>query len=162
MAWIIADIKDKFVSLSDISLIGSILERKLDEKHSDNSINLNFDNVYKNSVYTNWNSILGLLKYLEYRNTKIDIVLFTGHAGNGHRAPTRSIAKKIAEKSTKNIIIIDILSLFSASIANINDKAWVFLSRYNFGQEFWSKFIRGEINPKKTGFDIAPVFKILY
>lgn len=162
MAWIRADITDKFVSLSDITLVGDILERKLDEKYSDNSINLNFDNVYKNSVYTNWNSILGLLKYLEYRNTKIDIVLFTGHAGNGHRAPTRAIAKNLTEKTDKNIIIIDILALFSNLVANSNDKIWVVLSRFNLGQEFWCKFIRGKIDPEKVGFDIAPVFKILY
>lgn len=164
MAWIRADITDKFSSIiqEDIFLFEKMISRKLDEKQRDSNIELNFDQVYKNSIYTNWKSILGLLKYLKFKKEKIDTVLFTGHAGNGHRAPTRALAKKLIGKSEKNVIILDVLSLFSKNISKLNDKAWVTLSRSNIGQQVWNKFVRGEINPEKSGIDIAPLFKILY
>lgn len=164
MAWIRADVTNKFTRLNvnNISTIEKMLDRKLYESEITSNINLNFDEVYNNSIYTSYESILGLLKYLDYYNLKVDTVLFTGHAGNGHRAPTRAIAKKIIEKTDKNVIIIDLLSLFSKNIAKVNDKAWVLLSRSKPGQLIWNKFVRGEINPEKTGFDIAPLFRILY
>ena len=139
-----------------------MLNRKLNKNEKTANINLNFDEVYENSIYTSYESILGLLKYLDYYDLKVDIVLFTGHAGNGHRAPTRAIAKKLVEKTDKNVIIIDILALFSKFIANFNDKAWVMMSRSKPGQIIWNKVIRGEINPEKSGFDISPIFKVLY
>lgn len=164
MAWIRADVTNKFskMNVKNISSLESILNRKFYENESTANIDLDFDKVYTNSIYTSYDSILGLLKYLDYYNLKIDTILFTGHAGNGHRAPTRAIAKKLIEKSDKNVIIIDILSLFSKFIAKGNDKAWVLMSRSKPGQVFWNKVIRGEINPEKTGIDISPVFKILY
>ncbi len=164
MAWIRADVTNKFsrISVNEISTFEDILNRHLNKGEATSNINLNFDEVYNNSIYTSYESILGLLKYLKYYNQKVDIVLFTGHAGNGHRAPTRAVAKKITEKTDKNIIIIDILSLFSNVIAKCNDKAWVLMSRSKPGQFIWNKLIRGEINPEKSAFDIAPLFKILY
>ena len=164
MAWIRADVTNKFTSInvSNVSSIERMLNRKLNKNEKTANINLNFDEVYENSIYTSYESILGLLKYLDYYDLKVDIVLFTGHAGNGHRAPTRAIAKKLVEKTDKNVIIIDILALFSKFIANFNDKAWVMMSRSKPGQIIWNKVIRGEINPEKTGFDIAPIFKVLY
>lgn len=164
MAWIRADITDKFseLALHNINILDKMMSRNLDQKNQNSDINLNFDEVYNKSIYTNWKSVIGLLKYLELRNITIDVVLFTGHAGNGHRAPTRAIAKKLVENTDKNVIILDVLSLFSTLGAKLNDKSWVLLSRYKSGQEIWNKFVRGEINPEKTGFDIAPLFKIIY
>lgn len=164
MAWIRADVTNKFTSInvSNVSSIERMLNRKLNKNEKTANINLNFDEVYENSIYTSYESILGLLKYLDYYDLKVDIVLFTGHAGNGHRAPTRAIAKKLVEKTDKNVIIIDILALFSKFIANFNDKAWVMMSRSKPGQIIWNKVIRGEINPEKSGFDISPIFKVLY
>ena len=164
MAWIRADVTNKFksINVNNVSSIERMLNRKLNKNEMTSNINLNFDDVYENSIYTSYESILGLLKYLDYYNLKVDIVLFTGHAGNGHRAPTRAIAKKLVEKTDKNVIIIDLLALFSKFIAKFNDKAWVMMSRSKPGQMIWNKVIRGEINPEKSGFDISPVFKILY
>lgn len=164
MAWLRADVTNKFTKLNinNISTIEKMLNRNLYESENTSNINLNFDEVYNNSIYTSYESILGLLKYLSYYNLKVDIVLFTGHAGNGHRAPTRAIAKKLIQKTDRNVIIIDILSLFSKKIAKINDKAWVLMSRSKPGQFVWNKVIRGETNPEKTGINIAPLFKILY
>ena len=99
MAWIRADVTNKFTSInvSNVSSIERMLNRKLNKNEKTANINLNFDEVYENSIYTSYESILGLLKYLDYYDLKVDIVLFTGHAGNGHRAPTRAIAKKLVE-----------------------------------------------------------------
>lgn len=164
MAWIRADITNKFKDLSqnDISTLEGMLKRDFKQKDQKASIDLNFDDVYNNSIYTSWNSILGLLKYLKYYNLDIDVVLFTGHAGNGHRAPTRAIARKLIQSTQKNVIIIDPLALLSKNIAHINDKAWVILSRYELGQEFWNKFVRGEVKANGTGVDISPIFKLIY
>ena len=164
MSWIRADVTNKFknINVSNVSSIERMLNRKLNKNEKTANINLNFDDVYENSIYTSYESILGLLKYLDYYNLKVDIVLFTGHAGNGHRAPTRAIAKKIVERTNKNVIIIDILALFSKFISKFNDKAWVMMSRSKPGQIIWNKVIRGEINPEKSGFDISPIFKVLY
>lgn len=164
MAWIRADITNKFTRLSkkNVSVIEEILDRKLYEKESTSNINLNFDEVYENSVYTSYEAILGLFKYLDYYNLKVDCVLFTGHAGNGHRAPTRAIAKKIIEKTNKNVIIIDILAIFSKTVAKINDKSWVLMSRSKPGQIFWNNVIRGQISTEKSSLNIAPLFKVLY
>ncbi|MDD3304022.1 MAG: hypothetical protein PHP54_03805 [Clostridia bacterium] len=164
MAWIRPDVTDKFSELSrkGISILDFALNRDLGAKEKTANINLNFDVVYNNSVYTTWESIEGLKKFLLHRKLTIDAILFTGHAGNGHRAPTRAIVKKFIEKSDKNVIIIDILSLFSKNIANFNDKAWVRLSQTSRGQDIWNDFIRGEIDIENSGFDIAPLFRVLY
>lgn len=164
MGWIRPDITKNFINieLSNMLSLSQILERSPKECSKDTSFELNFDEVYTNSVYTSWNSILGLLKYIKYYDINIDLVLLTGHAGNGHRAPTRAIAKKTVQKSDSNIVIIDLLSLLSSSIAKINDKAWVTLSRSEFGQEFWNKFVRGEVDPEKNANDISALFKLLY
>lgn len=164
MAWIRADVTDRFskMNVKNVSNIETILKRKFCQSETTSNIDLDFDKVYTNSIYTSYESILGLLKYIDYYDLKIDTILFTGHAGNGHRAPTRSIAKKLIEKSDKNVVIIDILSLFSKFISKGNDKAWVMMSRSKPGQVFWNKVIRGEINPKKRGIDISPIFKVLY
>lgn len=164
MAWIRADITNKFAHLDveNVMQIESILKRQLYDKEATANINLDFDEVYNNSIYTSYESILGLLKFMKLYNVSVDCILFTGHAGNGHRAPTRAIAKKLTEKTEKNVIIVDILSLFSSTVAKLNDKAWVTLSRSKLGQNIWNKVVRGEIDPEKTGFDIAPIFKILY
>lgn len=164
MAWIRADMTKKFenVNFDNIETVDVMLGRHLNKPNVNLNIDLDFDRVYSNSVYTSYNSLLGLCKYIDYYNLKIDTILFTGHAGNGHRAPTRAIARKIAEKSDRNVILIDILTIFSEFVAKINDGAWVSLSRSNIGQWIWKNLVRGEINPEKSGFDIAPVFKILY
>ena len=164
MAWIRADITNKFshLDVENVMQIESILKRQLYDKEATANINLDFDEVYNNSIYTSYESILGLLKFMKLYNVSVDCILFTGHAGNGHRAPTRAIAKKLTEKTEKNVIIVDILSLFSSTVAKLNDKAWVTLSRSKLGQNIWNKVVRGEIDPEKTGFDIAPIFKILY
>lgn len=164
MGWIRPDNTKDFINVepSNMFSLAQILGRRPEESSKNLGFELNFDEVYTNSVYTSWNSILGLLKYLKYYDISIDIVLLTGHAGNGHRAPTRAIAKKIIQKSDCNIVIIDLLSLLSGSVAKINDKAWVTLSRSEFGQEFWNKFVRGEVDPEKNANDISALFKLLY
>ena len=103
MAWIRADVTNRFsrMNVKNISNLESILNRKFCESETTSNINLNFDKVYTNSIYTSYESILGLLKYLDYYKKKVDTVLFTGHAGNGHRAPTRAIPKKVIEKTNK-------------------------------------------------------------
>lgn len=164
MAWIRADITNKFADFNaeNLSLIELIFNRNSDDKETTSNIDLDFNTVYTNSVYTSYESILGLLKFMKFYNLSVDCIIFTGRAGNGHRAPARAIAKKLTEKTEKNVIILDILSLFSSTLAKLNDKAWVTLSRSKLGQNIWNKVVRGEIDPEKTGFDIAPIFKILY
>lgn len=95
MAWIRADITNKFAHLDveNVMQIESILKRQLYDKEATANINLDFDEVYNNSIYTSYESILGLLKFMKLYNVSVDCILFTGHAGNGHRAPTRAIAK---------------------------------------------------------------------
>ena len=164
MAWIRPDMTRKFnnVSTENLKVVDQMLDRHLHTQNPDLNLNLKFDDVYTNSVYTSYKDLLGLCKYIDYYNLKIDTILFTGHAGNGHRAPTRAIAKKLISKTNKHVIVIDILTIYSEFIAKINDGAWVSLSRHAFGQWIWKNVVRGEINPEKSGIDISPIFKILY
>lgn len=39
--------------------------------------------------------------------------------------------------------------MFSSTVAKLNDKAWVTLSRSKLGQNIWNKVVRGEIDPEK-------------
>lgn len=164
MAWIRPDMTRKFINISieNLKVVDKMLDRHLHIQNPDLNLNLKFDDVYSNSVYSSYNELLGLCKYIDYYNLKIDTILFTGHAGNGHRAPTRAIAKKLISKTNKHVIVIDILAIYSELIAKINDNAWVSLSRSSVGQWIWKNVIRGEINPEKSGLDISPIFKILY
>ena len=68
MAWIRADITNKFAHLDveNVMQIESILKRQLYDKEATANINLDFDEVYNNSIYTSYESILGLLKFIAF------------------------------------------------------------------------------------------------
>ena len=59
MGWIRPDITKNFINieLSNMLSLSQILERSPKECSKDTSFELNFDEVYTNSVYTSWNSI---------------------------------------------------------------------------------------------------------
>ena len=56
MAWIRADITNKFAHLDveNVMQIESILKRQLYDKEATANINLDFDEVYNNSIYTSY------------------------------------------------------------------------------------------------------------